>query len=100
MKLLWHPLAADDFATAVGYIQERSPTAAQQFAATVLTAVERLADFPQLGRLGRVPPTRELVIGGTRYVVAYLVDEGHACVVVLRLLHGAQQWPASFDSTV
>lgn len=35
--------------------------------------------------------TRELVVLGTPYVVVYRIEA--AAVVILRILHGAQQWP-------
>ena len=44
-----------------------------------------------LGRPGRVPSTRELVVVGTPYVVAYRIER--TVVLVLHILHGAQRWP-------
>jgi toxin ParE1/3/4 len=48
-----------------------------------------------MGRPGRVKGTRELVIVGTPYIVAYRI-KGDA-VQVLRVLHGAQKWPQGFS---
>ncbi|WP_310889386.1 type II toxin-antitoxin system RelE/ParE family toxin [Delftia sp. UME58] len=47
--------------------------------------------FPELGRLGRIEDTRELVISQTSYVVPYRVYGN--VVRILRVLHCAQQWP-------
>jgi len=55
-------------------------------------AVRNLVDYPHLGRPGRVKGTRALVVSGTPYVIAYRVEPDAA--VILRLLHGAQQWPS------
>jgi toxin ParE1/3/4 len=61
----------------------------------VLDAIEDqtalLVDNPGLGRPGRVAGTRELVISGTRLVVAYRVQGEE--IQLLRLLHGSQRWP-------
>jgi plasmid stabilization system protein ParE len=61
----------------------------------VLDAIEDqaalLLDNPGLGRPGRVVKTRELVVAGTRYIVAYRVHGEE--IQLLRLLHGAQRWP-------
>ena len=50
-----------------------------------------LVDNPELGRPGRVAGTRELVISGTRLIVAYRVQGEE--IQLLRLLHGSQRWP-------
>jgi plasmid stabilization system protein ParE len=44
-----------------------------------------------MGRSGRVAGTRELVIAGTPYLVAYRVEA--KAVVILAVIHGAQRWP-------
>jgi addiction module RelE/StbE family toxin len=56
-----------------------------------VAAARRLRDFPESGRPGRVAGTRELVVTGTPYVAAYQVTD--TAVRILRVLHGAQQWP-------
>jgi plasmid stabilization system protein ParE len=44
-----------------------------------------------MGRPGRIEGTRELVISRTPYIAAYRI--GGDTVRILRVLHGAQQWP-------
>jgi len=44
-----------------------------------------------MGRPGRIEGTRELVVSGTPYIAAYRIVGD--TVRVLRVLHGAQQWP-------
>jgi toxin ParE1/3/4 len=67
-----------------------SPSAALAQISEIRTQVDQLAHHPNLGRLGRVPGTRELVIARTPYIVAYRIED--VAVVVIRILHGAQQW--------
>ena len=57
----------------------------------IVNGVQQLLAFPMSGRPGRVPRTRELVIAGTPFVVAYVIEK--ARVVVLAVYHGAQRWP-------
>ena len=53
--------------------------------------VLQLIDYPLSGRSGRVRNTRELVVTGLPYIVAYrVIDES---VLILRVLHTARQWP-------
>lgn len=47
------------------------------------------------GRTGRVSDTRELVIAGTPYVVAYRITH-QSEVQILAVLHGKRRWPDAF----
>jgi toxin ParE1/3/4 len=47
--------------------------------------------LPNIGRPGRVPGTRELVVSGTPFVTVYRVESN--VLWVLRVLHGARRWP-------
>jgi toxin ParE1/3/4 len=58
---------------------------------TILSDIEILDRYPELGRLGREPGTRELVIARLPYVAFYRIIGEE--VVIRRVLHGAMQWP-------
>jgi len=69
------------------YIETDSPRAAS----AIDDKVEILLQFPEVGRVGRVDGTRELVIDRTPYIAVYrLVDDA---VRILRILHGSRLWP-------
>jgi toxin ParE1/3/4 len=76
------------------YIAESSLSAANNQLKIVTEAVDRLADFPEKGRPGRRHDTRELVVAGTPYIVAYRVR--NSSLVILAVIHGARRWPRSF----
>lgn len=97
MIILWRPRAEADVNNAFDYLIERDPVAALGVYEAIRARVQSLADHPALGRPGRVPDTRELVIGRTPYIVAYTVDARRGAVVILRVMHGAQRWPDAFD---
>jgi plasmid stabilization system protein ParE len=44
-----------------------------------------------MGRPGRIPGTRELVISRTPYIAIYVVEGGVVRIVALH--HSAQEWP-------
>jgi addiction module RelE/StbE family toxin len=73
------------------YIEAHNPTAAARIVGTIARSVERLGREPGRGRPGRLRGTRELVILGTPYVVAYRVHANG--IEVLTIQHGAQMWP-------
>lgn len=45
----------------------------------------RLLDFPESGRIGQVPGTRELVVTNLPYIVVYRVNGD--TVEILRVMH-------------
>ena len=93
MRVIWTAPARRDVRSHVSYVAERNRDAAQKLRADIRQSVGGLADYPNRGRPGRVQGTRELPIVGTSYVVIYRVME--AQVEILRVLHGAQEWPSS-----
>jgi toxin ParE1/3/4 len=93
--LEWTPQARQDKAAQVDYIAEDNPIATVSMGDEIERQIEMLAEHPKLGRAGRVRGTRELVIAGTPYIVDYRI-KGEV-VQVLRVLHGALQWPKGFS---
>ncbi len=92
MKLYWSHGAIEDLKHLRAYITRDNPFAAADVSERILAAVERLRQFPSMGRPGRVPDTRELVVPGTPLVIPYTVtDRG---VEVVAVLHGARTWPS------
>ena len=51
-----------------------------------------LSEYPYIGRTGRVNNTREIVVTGTPFILVYALDPHD--LIVLRVLHGRQQWPS------
>ncbi|WP_430246538.1 type II toxin-antitoxin system RelE/ParE family toxin (plasmid) [Neorhizobium sp. DAR64861/K0K2] len=90
MRLVRRQSYAADLDRIVDHIAEVNPVAALDTWDEIENQVERLCDFPRSGRTGRMPETRELVVTGTAYIVVYIVGDD---VELVRVLHGAQQWP-------
>ena len=91
MRLEWSALASEDRSAIFDYIEADSPTAAIKVDDRIRHQVEQLTQSPEMGHRGRIEGTRELIIGHTPYIAAYLVAGD--IVRILRVLHGAQQWP-------
>ncbi|OGQ92032.1 MAG: hypothetical protein A2289_23340 [Deltaproteobacteria bacterium RIFOXYA12_FULL_58_15] len=83
--------ATRDLDAIEAHIAEDNPKAAVRTVLRVLEAIEGLSEFPNVGRPGRVPGTRELVVGGTPFITVYKVETN--TLWVARVLHGAQRWP-------
>lgn len=91
MRIRLTELAARDLEAIETFIGSDNPPAALRTVLGVLHAIEGLVDLPNLGRAGRVPGTRELVVSGTPFIAVYRVRA--KVLWVLRVLHGARRWP-------
>ncbi|MGA9866384.1 MAG: type II toxin-antitoxin system RelE/ParE family toxin [Acetobacteraceae bacterium] len=98
MPVRWTHPAQTDFLGIVEWLTARNPAAAIRIGRRILAAVDNLPGSPYIGRSGRSPETRELVVTRTPYLVVYAVEPAVVMsdppsVVVLRVLHGAMLWP-------
>jgi len=91
VRVRWLRRALKNLDEEVEYIARDDPQAVAKIVERIATSVDQLATQPGLGRPGRVPGTRELVVGGTPYLVPYRV-RGEV-VEILRVFHEARKWP-------
>ncbi|BAP89797.1 plasmid stabilization system protein, RelE/ParE family [Burkholderiales bacterium GJ-E10] len=91
MRVSWLRAALRNLDEEATYIAADDEAAARVVVARVLDAVAQLAEQPAMGRPGRVPGTRELVVQNTRYIVPYRVrgDE----IQILRVFHTSRRPP-------
>jgi toxin ParE1/3/4 len=92
VDIVWTPRAQQHLMGISAYIAQDNPTAARQTVDRIRDAVAHLTTHPAMGRVGRITGTRELVIAGTPYIVAYRVRK--RSVRILAVLHSAQRWPS------
>jgi toxin ParE1/3/4 len=95
MTVVFTQRAIIDMEELHAYIARRSPSNAHSVLTRIRRAINRLAPFPQSGRVGRLDGTRELVVSGLPYIAIYEVQDER--VVVLRVMHTSQQWPQVDD---
>ncbi|HYA81180.1 MAG TPA: type II toxin-antitoxin system RelE/ParE family toxin [Methylocystis sp.] len=95
MKLRWTTPALRDLEAIGDYIAQDNPAAAARVVTSILDHAEMLVRHPHIGRPGRVPETRELVVANTPYIAPYRVRGD--VVQILAVLHGARRWPESFS---
>lgn len=95
MKVVWGHRARRELRELVAYIAEDSLQGAELVAERILKAVVSLVKMPRSGRPGRVPGTRERVVGKTPYILVYRIVSGR--IRILRVFHAARKWPTRFD---
>jgi toxin ParE1/3/4 len=88
VKVEWSPLALDRVSDIARYIAKDDPDAAERWVDELFDSVDRLADFPESGRI--VPEVgvrriRELILGA--YRVIYSVKDK---IEVLTVRRGSQ----------
>lgn len=90
MKLLWSAKARQRRDEIFDYIAADNPQAAlwldEQFSKTA----QRIQNFPQSGRIGRVAGTRETVVH-ENYILVYEIKADK--IVILTVHHTSQKYP-------
>lgn len=89
LDVVWSPLARARLREIRAYVAADKPGAAERLATRIVAVVEALRDHPHLGRPGAEPGIRELVIGGTPYIVVYRMDDKR--LTISTICHGAQR---------
>lgn len=97
MKLFWTRLAQRELREIMLYMAERDPSAAVRVVDRIEDVATMLAEFPRAGRPGTVHGTREPVVDGTPFLVAYRVKDLQRRIEILAVKHGAQSWPEEFN---
>jgi toxin ParE1/3/4 len=88
VEIVWSALARTRLREIRAYVAQDKPEAAERLAIRIVTMIEALRNQPYLGRVGVESGIRELVIGGTPYIVLYCVHGRR--VIISTIWHGAQ----------
>jgi toxin ParE1/3/4 len=90
VRIKWLRSALLDLDEIEAYIAEDRSAVAVDVVVKIIKAVSFLGEQQGIGRAGRVPGTKELVIPGLPYIVPYRVKE--EVVQVLRVYHTSRKW--------
>ena len=88
MVVKWLLRAISNLASIADYIAEDNPTRAKSFVQEIREKSNLLAEFPSVGRAGRVSGTRELIVH-KNYILTYRVKAKR--VEILRVHQVAQK---------
>jgi addiction module RelE/StbE family toxin len=90
VRVIWTPEAEHDRDDIWNYIAADNLVAATLMDELFSDAAARLVTYPMLGRIGKIPGTRELVPHENYLLVYEVIQE---TVWILALVHTARQWP-------
>jgi len=91
MRVVWFKRAILDLIEVRDFIAQDSPNAARQVVQRIHKKVLLLSEQPNIGKVGRVANTRELIVDRTAYILPYRVRDNK--IEILRVLHTSRQWP-------
>lgn len=94
MKVLWLAAALAELDRVYDFIAQDNPAVARSVFKRIRKASERLQRFPDSGRPGQLPGTREIVVVGLPFVIVY--RRTHDAVEILRVFHTSRERPEPF----
>jgi len=91
LRVRWLKRALRNLDEAEAYIAQDDPQAAAGVVLRIVRAVSNLREQPGIGRSGRVPGTKELIVPNTPFIVPYRVKD--EAIQILRVYHSSRKWP-------
>ena len=91
MTVRWTRQALRDLDQLRDYTFRYSRRGAEKLVAKIDRSLQLLASHPEMGRLGRIEGTRELIVPRTPYIVVYQLAADQ--IRLLAIIHSARRWP-------
>ena len=93
--VIWLDEALEDLKIIGAFIRKDSTTkAAYEVLSRIKAAADSLSYYPEIGRPGRIPGTRELVVNELPYILPYQVTGKN--IRILAVMHTSRKWPDTF----
>ena len=96
MQVRWLRRALRSLEQEAAFLAQENPGTAVARVAEADASTRLLVHRPEIGRPGRVPGTRELILPHFPYLIPYRVREGR--VEILHVLHTSRRWPPGLGS--
>jgi toxin ParE1/3/4 len=97
MKLRFTPRATEDLFDIADYIRAQSPGAARRVRGAIISSLQNLILWPEIGRKQTTEGVRKLVTRRYPYFVYYTVDAAAEEIVILAIRHPARE--RSYEDT-
>ncbi len=89
VEVRWSPLAADDLESLIRYYEKKSPKFAQNLAKKIIVIIEKITQFPKMGRMvpeSEKPDIREIIYRNFRIVYRLKKDK----IENARIIHASR----------
>ncbi len=91
MRLRFTPRATSDLIAIADYVRARNPGASLAVRDAILSSLQTLALYPEIGRRQTVEGVRKIVTRRYGYLVYYAVDHANDEIAVLTIQHPARR---------
>jgi plasmid stabilization system protein ParE len=93
--ILISPDAVEDVERLRSFLDQNNPDAARRALASILAAIGRLQDFPDLGMPTSEADIRQIVVrfGGSGYIIRYSALPEAGQILITRIWHGREARP-------
>ncbi|MBT3183197.1 MAG: type II toxin-antitoxin system RelE/ParE family toxin [Nitrospina sp.] len=96
MEVVWLKESTNDLKAIGRHIEKDNPVAAYQVLVKIKASGDSLQHNPELGRLGRVKKTRELIVADLPYILPYYIKKKQ--IRILAVMHTSRKWPDTFTN--
>ncbi|MCC8997426.1 MAG: type II toxin-antitoxin system RelE/ParE family toxin [Nitrosomonas sp.] len=93
--VVWLDEALEDLKSIGDYIAQENVNAAYNVLIRIKATADNLSHHPEIGRLGRVLGTREIVMSDLPYILAYQITDRD--IRILAVMHTSRKWPDNFN---
>ena len=87
--LEWTPRASRELSEQLKFIALDKPSAADRMAGLIEQTTSLLLTHPHMGKIGKLPNTREFAVPNTPFIMVYRHLPDHLTIIHIR--HGAQK---------
>ena len=94
MIIAWTENALSDLRRAREYLLINDRELIAVTAIKLKKALELLSAHPEMGRIGRIKDTRELLLTGTSFLLPYRVKLEN--IEILAFMHARRRWPKKY----
>jgi toxin ParE1/3/4 len=91
MKIILSPTAHRDIKSVYDYIvKQNTKPVAKKVLASVENMIDHLAEYSQLGKVGRIKNTRELTVPQLPFIIIYQIHADY--IAIISIIHTSRKW--------
>lgn len=90
LNIKWTRQALDDLESAREFIVTEYPQSLKSTIENIQLSIDQIKIFPEIGKIGRVKGTRELIFSQMPFILAY--RQKKSSIEIISILHQSRKW--------